>query len=80
MLLLVDLSGDRDYLTTPLTQPMTVLDAIAVGGGLRDFAKSGRIYVLRNNTRLSFDYKQVIKGKRLPDNVELKPGDTIVVP
>src|SRR5438105_3756487 len=58
-----------------LTQPMTVLDAIAVGGGLRDFAKSGRIYVLRNNTRLSFDYKQVIKGKRLPDNVELKPGD-----
>jgi polysaccharide biosynthesis/export protein len=64
----------------PLTQPMTVLDGIAVGGGLRDFAKGGRIYVLRNNMRLPFDYKQVIKGKRLSDNVELKPGDTIVIP
>ena len=63
-----------------LTQPMTVLDAIAVGGGLRDFAKASRIYVLRDNARLPFNYKQVIRGKRLSDNVELKPGDTIVVP
>ena len=64
----------------PLSQPMTVLDAIAVGGGLRDFAKGSRIYVLRSNTRLPFNYKQVIKGKKLSDNVVLQPGDTIVVP
>jgi polysaccharide export outer membrane protein len=68
-----------------LSQPMTVLDAIAVGGGLRDFAKGSRIYVLRSNNdgsrgRLPFDYKQVIKGKKLSENVELRPGDTIVVP
>jgi len=69
----------------PLSQAATVLDAIAVGGGLRDFAKSSRIYVLRNNAdgsheKLPFDYKQVIKGKKLAENIELRAGDTIVVP
>jgi len=64
----------------PLSQPMTVLDAIAVGGGLRDFAKGSHIYVLRNNSRLAFNYKQVIKGKQMSDNVKLQPGDTIVIP
>ena len=69
----------------PLSQPMTVLDAIAVSGGLKDFAKGSHIYVLRADSnksqmRLSFDYKQVIKGKKLAENVELRPGDTIVVP
>lgn len=69
----------------PLHEPMTVLDAIAVGGGLKDFAKGSRIYVLRLNgdgshSRLPFDYKNVIKGKKLSENVELRRGDTIVVP
>ena len=68
-----------------LSEPMTVLDAIAVGGGLKDFAKGGKIYVLRANAdgsqaRLPFDYKNVIKGKKLGENIQLKPGDTIVVP
>jgi polysaccharide export outer membrane protein len=69
----------------PLSKPMTVLDAIAVGGGLRDFAKGNRIYVLRvagngTRTRLPFEYKQVIKGNKLAENVELQSGDTIVIP
>jgi polysaccharide export outer membrane protein len=69
----------------PLSQRTTVLDAIATGGGLRDFAKSSRIYVLRANTdgspsRLPFDYKQVINGKKLSENIELRPGDTVVIP
>jgi len=69
----------------PMTDPMTVLDAIAVGGGLRDFAKGGRIYVLRTksdgtNAKFPFDYKQVINGKKLSENIQLRPGDTVVVP
>ena len=69
----------------PLSEPMTVLDAIAVGGGLRDFAKGSRIYVLRTNSdgsrsRLPFDYKQVIKGRKLSENVALFSGDTVVIP
>src|SRR5215471_11260688 len=69
----------------PLSRSMTVLDAIAVAGGLRDFAKSRKIYVLRtkndgSRTRLPFNYKDVIKGHSLLQNVELKPRDTVVVP
>jgi len=69
----------------PLSRSMTVLDAIAVAGGLRDFAKGRKIYVLRitadgSRTRLAFNYKDVIKGQNLSQNVELQPRDTVVVP
>jgi polysaccharide export outer membrane protein len=69
----------------PLTNSSTVLDAIAIAGGFRDFAKQKSIYVLRQNAdgsqvRLPFNYKDVIKGKDLAQNVKLQPRDTIVVP
>ncbi len=71
--------------TYPLSQSMTVLDAIAAAGGFRDFAKETKIYVLRavpsrNQERLPFNYKDAIKGRKPENNVVLKPGDTIVVP
>jgi len=63
----------------------TVLDAIAIAGGFRDFAKQKAIYVLRQNPdgsqkRMSFNYKDVVKGKHPEQNVKLQPRDTIVVP
>lgn len=63
----------------------TVLDAIALAGGFRDFAKQKAIYVLRQNadgtqTRLPFNYKEVIKGKNPEQNVKIQPHDNIVVP
>jgi polysaccharide export outer membrane protein len=68
----------------PLTRRMTVLDAIAMAGGFKDFAKTKKIYVLRvvNGTeqRLPFNYKEVIKGQNSQQNIELQPRDTIVVP
>jgi polysaccharide export outer membrane protein len=71
--------------TYPLSQSMTVLDAISAAGGFRDFAKETKIYVLRttpggSQERLPFNYKDAIKGKKPENNVVLKPGDTIVVP
>jgi polysaccharide biosynthesis/export protein len=68
-----------------LSQAMTVLDAIAQSGGFKDFAKETKIYVLRPmpggiRVRIPFNYKNVIKGRDLQENVTLKPGDTIVVP
>ena len=68
-----------------LTQASTVLDAIALGGGFRDFAKKKSIYVLRQNPdgselRIPFNYKEVIKGKNPAQNIKLQPHDTIVVP
>ena len=69
----------------PLTSSMTVLDAIALAGGFKDFAKQKSIYVLRKNpgggeSRLPFNYKEVIKGNNTAQNIKLQPGDTIVVP
>jgi polysaccharide export outer membrane protein len=63
----------------------TVLDAIALAGGFRDFAKQKSIYILRQTAdgqeaRLPFNYKDVIKGKNVAQNVKLQPRDTIVVP
>jgi polysaccharide export outer membrane protein len=69
----------------PLTNSMTVLDAIALAGGFRDFAKQKSIYVLRENadgtkSHLDFNYKDVVKGKNSAQNVKLQPRDTIVIP
>jgi polysaccharide biosynthesis/export protein len=69
----------------PLVNPTTVLDAIALAGGCRDFAKQKSIYILRRNsnggdTRLPFNYQDVIKGKNTAQNIDLQPRDTIVVP
>jgi polysaccharide export outer membrane protein len=68
-----------------LTSPMTVLDAIALAGGFRDWAKVKSIYVLRAGTngartKLAFNYKKVIKGDDSAQNIQLQMGDTVVVP
>ena len=65
--------------------PSTVLDAIAMAGGLKDFAKGKKIYILRTKldgtqVKLPFNYKEVIKGENMSQNVVLQARDTIVVP
>jgi len=61
---------------------MTVLELLAEAGGLNPFAKSKSIYVLRKENgrevRLRFDYKKALSGKGV--NLELVPGDMVVVP
>lgn len=69
----------------PLTGPRTVMQIIALAGGLREYAKSDQISVMRiepnGRTRyFKFNYKDVSKGKRLEQNIQLLPNDTIVVP
>jgi len=69
----------------PLTRRMTVLDAIALSGGFQPFAKQKKVYVLRTQAdgkqvKLLFNYKDVIKGNRPDENIELQPRDTLVVP
>ena len=61
-----------------------MLQAVAEAGGLTDYAKRSKIYILRrengNEVRLPFDYSAVIQGKRSEQNIVLLPGDTVVVP
>jgi len=68
-----------------LTNSATVLDAIAVAGGFRDFAKQKSIYILRQKpdgtqSRIAFNYKDVVHGKHPEQNIRLEPHDTVVVP
>jgi polysaccharide export outer membrane protein len=68
-----------------LSKSMTVLDAIAMAGGFREFAKTTKIFILRANpdgshTRIAFNYKEAIRGTALNQNPELKSHDTVVVP
>lgn len=68
----------------PYTYRMTVMQALSEAGGLTDYAKKKGIYVLRNENgkefRLPFDYAAVLKGQHMELNVQLVPGDMIVVP
>lgn len=68
----------------PLLEPTTVLQMIATAGGLLEYAESKDIRVLRNEggkvASYKFNYKDVVKGKKLEQNIQLKPGDTVVVP
>src|SRR5437762_3990733 len=61
--------------------PMTVLQALAMAGGLKDFADAKNIRVLRRTASglqtIDFNYKTAIRGGA---PAYLRPGDTVVVP
>ncbi|MEW5977953.1 MAG: polysaccharide biosynthesis/export family protein [Acidobacteriota bacterium] len=67
----------------PLAGPTRVMDILATAG-FSPFAKTSKIYILRNENgkqeRFDFNYKDYIKGKNASQNILLKSGDTIVVP
>lgn len=62
----------------------TVYEILAEAGGLKDFAKRKKIYVLRKTqgkeVRLPFNYDAFIKGRPGGQDFVLQPGDSIVVP
>lgn len=68
----------------PLISNLTVLQALSAAGGLVQFANGKKIYILRTEggkqQRLPFNYDAVIKGRNPEQNIDLKPGDTIIVP
>ena len=70
--------------TYALNGDTTVLQLIAMAGGLQEYADSKHIVVIRNDGAktqyLKFNYNEVIKQKNPAQNVVLKPGDTVVVP
>jgi polysaccharide export outer membrane protein len=63
---------------------MTVLQAIASADGPTQYAHGKRMYVLRNEggkqVKYPFNYKKVVNGQNQEQNIELKSGDTVVVP
>lgn len=66
----------------PLIDTMNVVQLVSRSGGLTDFAKSKQVYVLRagKGARVKVDYRKLLKGQASEQNIELAPGDTVVVP
>jgi polysaccharide biosynthesis/export protein len=67
----------------PLVGPRTVLQAIALAGGLNEYAKREDIQIIRTDARgtrtFKFNYKEVSEGRKLEQNIQLLPGDSVVV-
>jgi polysaccharide export outer membrane protein len=88
----MEINSRRIYVTGEVTKAgaygllphMTVLQALSSSGGFTQFARLKNIYVLRTENgkqiKLPFNYKEAITGKNPEQNIELQPGDVIVVP
>lgn len=67
----------------PLSNGMTVLQAIAEAGGLLEHAKKKDVAVVRlvhgKEQRFRFNYNDVVRGRNTRQNIRLLPGDTILV-
>jgi polysaccharide export outer membrane protein len=68
----------------PFESHMTVLDALAVAGGLKDFAARKRIVIMRQEGQerkhLYFNYDKVMARDGTAGNFELRPDDIVFVP
>jgi polysaccharide export outer membrane protein len=85
------MNSRRVFVTGEVTHPgamallpnMTVLQALS-SAGFTQFANLKRIYLLRTDNgrqvKISFNYKEVVKGAHPEQNIMLRPGDTLVVP
>lgn len=89
---IIGIEGHRAYVTGKvlhpgsliISGPITVLQAISLVGGFDKFADEGGIKVIRSTSAgqeiLSVNYKDIISGKNMSTNIQLKAGDTLVVP
>lgn len=68
----------------PLTGPTTVVQLIAMAGGVHEYADDENITIMRTEhgkqISFRFNYDEVKKRRRLEQNIPLKPGDTVIVP
>lgn len=67
-----------------LTGPLSIVQAISRAGGFTDYAATGRIRILRRGdgqgTTFTVDYDRIASGADPASNIELRPGDTVIVP
>ncbi len=84
--------GNKVYVIGQVSKPgefvvnpqVDVMQALSMAGGLTPFAATNDIKILRRTgsrqIALSFKYNDVLKGKRLEQNIMLQSGDVVVVP
>jgi polysaccharide export outer membrane protein len=67
-----------------LKTPVTVLQALALAGGLKPFAHGNRMVLVRERdgktVRVRLNYRDLVLGRNGAVNLTLESGDTLVVP
>lgn len=67
-----------------LRSSATIIDALAMAGGFKEFASRSKVVVIRNEggvaKRIAFDYDKVNEAKSPQENFALRPGDIVMVP
>jgi polysaccharide export outer membrane protein len=67
-----------------LQNPVTVLQALSMVGGFEESAKQDEIVIIRGGNKetsiFKFNFKEVVKGRDLHQNIVLEPGDVLIVP
>jgi len=88
----VEINSYRVYVLGQVANPgefrpraaVTVLQALSLAGGLTRFAQADDIVIVRrdrgNERRIPFSQSEVVEGGRLEENIQLRTGDTIIVP
>jgi polysaccharide biosynthesis/export protein len=63
----------------PLITPTKILEALSKTGGFTEFADKKHITILRGSTTFKFNYLEVVRGKKMEQNILLESGDHIIV-
>src|SRR5690606_578883 len=90
---LTEVNGNKVYVIGQVNNPgefivnpsVDVMQALSMAGGLTAFANAGGIRILRrgpngDKTALPFAYDEVMRGRKLDQNIVLQSGDVVVVP
>jgi polysaccharide export outer membrane protein len=87
-----EIRGNKIYVIGQVNRPgefimnpsVDVMQALSMAGGTTPFASLGDIVVLRRTTNgkqsIPFRYNDVVKGRRMDQNIDLQAGDVVVVP
>lgn len=66
--------------TYPLISPTRILEALVNAGGFKDFSNPKRIVIMHaDGERDKFNYKEVMAGKHMEQNIFVRPGDIILI-
>lgn len=63
----------------PLVGKITVLEALSMAGGFREFANRKKITILRKGQIFKFNWMEVSQGKKMEQNIGVENGDQIFV-
>ena len=87
-----EIKGNKVYVIGQVNKPgefimnpsVDVMQALSMAGGTTPFASLGDIVVLRRTPAgkqsIPFRYNDVVKGRRMDQNIDLQAGDVVVVP